>query len=110
VNNLGRVPPFTLPWRKAKGFPEAQRGDDCRAFWLLTKEVCLGLYPRDSLRHGPYYGALGALLTGHRLRLAADAYSKTVKHYMLLRQDMQISSFDFQRWSKHDTERETIWL
>ncbi len=72
----------------------------------------VGNYPRDSLRHGstPYYGALGAGFTGHRFHLAADANSKTVKHQMLLRQDTQISSADFQDGANMTRKEKTTWL
>jgi hypothetical protein len=39
--------------------------------------------------------------------LQPDGNNKTVKHHMLPRQDTQISSADFQRWSKHHSKRET---
>jgi hypothetical protein len=44
------------------------------------------------------------LFTCHRFHLAADANGKTVKHRMLLRQETQTSSADFQGWSEHVTE------
>jgi hypothetical protein len=47
----------------------------------------------------PYFGAPGVGFTRDRSHLEADASSKTVKHLMLTsshRQDMQISSVDFQ--------------
>jgi hypothetical protein len=56
------------------------------------------LYTRFVVACGgtPYFGALGAGFTRDRSHLEADASSKTVKHHMLLRQDMQITSVDFQ--------------